>query len=99
MNSEKYKCFLCGKIGPTERHHCFGGPNRRLAEEDKLVVHLCHQCHNEPPMGVHFNKRVRGWLQAKAQKEYEEQKIKEGSTPEAARELFMKRYGRNYRDE
>ena len=97
--TEKNVCFICGKYGPTERHHCFSGPNRRLAEEDKLVVYLCHSCHNEPPMGVHFNKEVRRWLQAKAQKAYEELQIGQGSTPEEARELFTKRYGRNYIDE
>ena len=98
MNTEKYECFICGKKGPTEKHHIFGGPNRPLAEEDKLFVFLCHECHNEPPMGVHFNPKVRRWLQAQGQEEYEQQKIEQGSTPEEARELFMQRYGRNYRE-
>ena len=37
--------------------HIFGGTaNRRLSEEDGLVVDLCTDCHNRPPNGVHFNK-------------------------------------------
>lgn len=96
MKTEKYKCYLCGKRGPTEKHHVFGGPNRSLAEADKLYVHLCHACHNEPPMGVHFNKDVRHWLQEQAQKEYEQQLIEQDHTPQEARALFMQRYGRNY---
>lgn len=49
-------CFLCGKYGQLERHHIFGGALRKKSEHYKLVVNLCHYCHNEPPNGVHFNK-------------------------------------------
>lgn len=96
MNTEKYKCYMCGRYGPTEKHHVFGGANRAHSEKDKLYVHLCHACHNEPPDGVHFNKSRRRWLQAIAQEEYEKQKIEQGHTPEEARALFMQRYGRSY---
>lgn len=98
MKTEKYRCYICGKMGPTEKHHVFGGPNRPLSEKDKLFVYLCHDCHNEPPDGVHFDKNRRRWLQGKAQEEYEQQKIEQGCTPEEARSLFMQRYGRNYKE-
>lgn len=50
------KCFICGRECHTERHHIFGGSNRKKSEKYGLVVDLCHTCHNEPPDGVHFNK-------------------------------------------
>ena len=49
-------CFCCGRVCPTECHHIFRGKNRKRADADGLVVHLCHWCHNEPPSGVHYNK-------------------------------------------
>ena len=45
-------CFFCGSEVGLERHHCWGGPNRRLSEEDGLVVYLCW-CHHRGPEGVH----------------------------------------------
>lgn len=51
----KGQCWLCGKSGPTERHHIFGGALRQKSERYGLVLDLCHDCHNEPPDGVHFN--------------------------------------------
>lgn len=54
MQEEKSKCYLCGGRA-SEEHHVFGGANRKLSEKYGLKVYLCHFCHNEPPMGVHFN--------------------------------------------
>ncbi len=52
-------CFLCGGYGACEEHHIFGGyANRKLSEKYGLKVWLHHNCHNEPPKGVHFNKQV-----------------------------------------
>lgn len=67
------RCFICGKVGRTERHHIFGGAMRKKSEQYGLVVDLCHNCHNEPPNGVHFNKEAMKFLhehgQRKAMKE------------------------------
>ncbi len=49
------RCALCGRYGCMERHHIFGGPNRSKSEKYGLVALLCHNCHNEPPNGVHHN--------------------------------------------
>jgi hypothetical protein len=78
--------------------HIFGGTaNRRLSEEDGLVVDLCHSCHNEPPNGVHFNKDNMHRLHVHGQRVWEMGKIvNDGMTDEQAREAFIKRYGRNY---
>jgi hypothetical protein len=81
------KCFICGRTDWLERHHIFGGANRKLSEEDGLVVDLCHFCHNEPPNGVHYNRKQMDWLRAEGQKMYEQNH---------SREEFMARYGRNY---
>lgn len=88
---------MCGRITHTERHHIFGGTaNRRLSEEDGLVVDLCHACHNEPPYGVHYNKANMTMLHVMGQQRYELAKMDEGMSAEEAHTAFIKRYGRNY---
>lgn len=53
------------------------------------MVNLCHECHNEPPDGVHFNaqkmRAVRKWAQKQAMEHY-------GWTVDD----FTKIFGRNY---
>lgn len=93
---EMHTCFLCGRICYTERHHLFPGANRRLSEEDGLVVNLCHACHNEPPNGAHFNREIMLYLKRHGQAMFEQKKIEEGMVPEEARKAFMRRYGKNY---
>ena len=88
LDTQKYVCFLCGRIGPTECHHIFGGPNRRLSDEDGLFVHLCHSCHNQPPDGAHFNKETAKKLHMVGQKAWE---AKYGDRAD-----FMRRYGKNF---
>lgn len=87
LNTEKHKCFICQRWGQTEKHHIFGGANRKWSEKYGLFVYLCHSCHNEPPNGVHFNKDVRKRLQATGQRAFEK---------EHSHEEFMKVFGRNY---
>lgn len=97
MPKERKPCFNCGRYCYTERHHVFGGANRKLSEQDGLVVDLCHACHNEPPDGVHFNKEKMEWLHKWGQDTWELRKmIEDHVTRDEARKAFMKRYGRNY---
>ena len=87
-------CALCG-LPPTwddslDRHHIFGGPCRRLSEQDGLVVPLHHyKCHIYGERAVHRcrtsdleikQKGERAWL------------AKTGKTQQD----FVHRYGRNY---
>lgn len=69
--------------------HVFGGANRSLSEKYGLVVNLCHECHNEPPDGVHFNAEnmlaLRKWAQKQAMEHY--------GWDEAE---FIKIFGRSY---
>ena len=85
----KGNCDLCGKYGYLELHHIFGGANRSLSEKYGLVVNLCHECHNEPPDGVHFNAEnmlaLRKWAQKQAMENY--------GWDEAE---FIKIFGRSY---
>ena len=98
MPKERKTCFLCGRTAYTERHHIFSGTaNRKLSEEDGLVVDLCPDCHNRPPNGVHFNKDNMHRLHVHGQRIWEMGKIvNDGMTDEQAREAFIKRYGKNY---
>lgn len=62
------RCYLCGRVCPTEEHHIFEGSGRRkLSELYGLKCYLDHWCHNEPPNGVHFNKEKDRMLKAAAQ--------------------------------
>lgn len=80
-------CFLCGKYGPTERHHVFQGAYRKKAEHYGYVVNLCHSCHNVSPHGVHFDKTKRIALRQRCQREYEQTHT---------RDQFIAEFGRNY---
>lgn len=52
-------CWLCGRNGSSDqldKHHIFGGSNRKLSEKYGLVVHLCHdRCHLYGEDAVHNN--------------------------------------------
>lgn len=84
---EKKQCFLCGSHACLESHHIFGGANRKWSEKYGLKVWLCHACHNEPPYGVHYDKRSMDNLRRIGQYEFEKTHT---------REEFMRIFGRNY---
>ncbi len=97
LDTQKGKCFRCGRYTITERHHIFGGvANRRLSEQDGLWVYLCTGCHNIPPNGVHFNPNTALWLHRIGQEAYEKKMAQNGLNAEEARQAFMQRYGKNY---
>jgi hypothetical protein len=82
-------CFICGAPRGLEWHHVFGGAMRDKSEKYGLKVRLCHYCHNEPPNGVHQNRRIRMQLQALAQKKAMEHY---GWSEEDFRKEFYKSY-------
>ena len=65
MNGDK-RCWLCGRNGsadPLDRHHIFGGSNRKKSEKYGLVVWLCHHdCHIFGKEAVHRNADNMQWL-------------------------------------
>ena len=88
MQTEK-RCYISGRTDCLERHHVFGGPNRKLSERYGLWVWLNHEYHNEPPNGVHFNRVARLMLQAEGQRAFE------ARYPDLD---FMAIFGRNYKE-
>lgn len=87
------ECFLCGANGstdPLDRHHIFGGSNRKKSEKYGLVVDLCHhQCHIFGPNAAHQNAAVMQRLHEYGQKKAMEE---QGWTVED----FIREFGRNY---
>lgn len=89
MNTEKGICYLCGRVGYTHKHHCFGGANRTHSERYGLTVYLCPSCHEYGPQAVHNGGRTNiDRLHQEAQRTFEQ---KSGT-----REDFMCIFGRNY---
>ena len=83
-------CFLCGKTGPLEEHHVFGGPNRKLSEEDGLKVGLCgDSCHRNGRYAAHACRETREALRQFWQ-------IKYMMRTKCSVRDFIQRYGRNY---
>ena len=82
-------CEICGRWGPLERHHVFGASNRSKSERYGYVVNLCHDCHNEPPDGVHHNAKNMLRLHQKYQRIFEQTHT---------RAEFMQEFGKNYLD-
>ena len=73
------ECYLCRKRnnlrttrGLEEHHILFGRGRRELSERYGLKVWLCHNHHNEPPLGVHFDPAARRVLEQAAQFAFDE---------------------------
>ena len=86
IQTEKY-CYLCGAERLLENHHIFGGANRKKSDKYGLTVWLCHYCHNEPPNGVHHNRRNMDYLKRIGQQAFNEK------YPDLD---FVFEFGRNY---
>lgn len=82
-------CFWCGRWEELERHHIFGGPNRKKSEKYNLVVDLCADCHREGPKAAHKNRDTALKLHQYGQRKYMEQKS-------ATIEMFISEFGKNY---
>lgn len=68
---QKY-CYLCGRNGsadPLDKHHIFGGSNRKKSEKYGLTVYLCHsECHIFGKHSVHNDAQVMQQLHEEGQK-------------------------------
>ncbi len=90
LDYNEYRCcYICGSTQDLENHHIFGGANRKKSGKYGLTVTLCHNCHNEPPNGIHFNAVNNHNLKSLAQKAAME--IYGWST-----EDFINIFGKNY---
>jgi len=82
-------CIFCGKRKDDDHHLVFGIANRKLSDEDDLIVPVCRECHEF----LHKHDKVSRII---GQLAYEKQKCADGFTEEAARESFRIRYGKSY---
>lgn len=81
------RCFLCGSIRNLEKHHIFGGANRKWSEKYGLTVELCPFCHRDNQEGVHGNREKMDALHRIGQEAFEKT-----HTREEFRGIFGKSY-------
>jgi len=86
IQTDDDRCFLCRSAYGTDWHHIFGGPNRKLSEEDGLKIRVCRYCHEQIHEGKN-SKALMTALHKLGQTKYE---------ATHSREEFMERYGRNW---
>lgn len=86
-------CWLCGANGcadPLDKHHIFGGANRKKSDRMGLVVYLCHnRCHIFGKRAVHQNKETMLKLH-----QYGQEKAMLENGWDTAR--FITEFGKNY---
>ncbi len=86
-------CWLCGANGcfdPLDRHHIFGGANRKKSDRMGLVVHLCHnRCHLFGKKAAHQNKDTMLKLH-----QYGQRKAMSENGWDTAK--FISEFGKNY---
>ena len=87
MQDSKYCYITLREERGLHKHHIYGGPNRRISEEQGFYVYLLPEYHNMSNRGVHFNKDFDLALKQACQRKYEETH---------SREEFMALIGRNY---
>ena len=90
---EMNTCWLCGANGcadPLDKHHIFGGANRKKSERMGLVVYLCHnRCHIFGKRAVHQYKDTMLKLHQYGQ---EKAMLENGWNTER----FIAEFGKNY---
>lgn len=77
-------CYICGRMGILQMHHCLHGTRRKAADEDGLWVWLCPSCH----MALHDRGKYDEQLQIVAQSTW--------MAYCGTKEDFIKRYGKSY---
>lgn len=81
----KDRCFICGRYGPTEVHHCLHGIRRAAADKYGLTVHLCRACHQR----LHDTGAFDIDLEQAAQTQFENAH---------SHEEWMRVFGKNYKE-
>jgi len=90
-------CAVCGKRRATGNHHLiFGYGLRALADEDKLYIPICDNCHTVTPKGIHGNTAAEHLSKMLGQALWERDAVAYGLSPENARSRFVKRYGKSW---
>ena len=86
MIQDRKECFICGRWTGLECHHIFGGPWRKISDQDGLTCWLCYE-HHRGPQGVHMNRDLDLKIKRVGQFIFEQNHT---------RAEFMQRYGQNY---
>lgn len=81
------RCFFCGSVRNLEKHHIFGGANRKWSEKYGLTVELCPFCHRDNREGVHGSREKMDALHRIGQAAFEKTHT---------REEFRGIFGKNY---
>lgn len=90
-------CAICGRRWATCTHHLIYGQGlRNLADQDKLTLELCDDCHTMTQYSIHGNPVAGQLSKMCGQLMYESKMIEQGMNAEAARGKFMERYGRSW---
>ena len=93
---ESVRCYLCGRNGSADRldkHHVFGGSNRKKSEKYGAVVYLCHHdCHIFGPDAVHNNIESN----RRIQREFQERIMQKHGWDI---DRWIREFGRNYKEE
>lgn len=98
-------CLICSKP-LVEYHHCFKGTKqRKLADEDKIIIPLCSD-HHRGNMSVHNTKELNVLCEIIGQLAFEREYLinrqilpfddSHDEISEEAREAFRSRYSRSY---
>lgn len=86
-------CIACGSPSVDEFHHLvYGVSNRKLSDEDGLIIPICRKCHDE----IHRCGVAGNLSKMFGQAIFERKECAKGATLEYARTKFIKRYGRSY---
>ncbi len=90
-------CAICG--APAAWHHLLhGASNRKLADEDGLILPLCPAHHQYSDVAAHVNQTIDRFCQIIGQLAFERNQLADGKakTIEEARQQFLDRYGKAY---
>jgi len=90
-------CIICGSPTVAIHHAISGTANRKLADEDGLIIPLCPKHHNmDSCESVHLNPTIAKWSKMVGQLAYEKEIVSTGLTAREARDMWIRRYGKSY---
>ena len=64
-------CYYCGRLDGLEKHHVFGGPNRKISDRYGLWIWCDSYHHRDLKEGVQYNKYKNLQLKQDAQMAFE----------------------------
>lgn len=105
IQKDESVCYLCAVLNcdyshkRTEKHHIFGGPDRRMSEKYGLTVRLCPEHHRSGPYAVHSSKETMQILHEVGEESFIGQCTQEGMNRQQAIEKFRHIFRKNYVEE